>query len=127
MTVAPWAWWYNLKQAKEPEAYADGGRPDRIPSGYIVDLTRLAKRHGWHRIASYEEADFDWHSDSVGTEFWHYQRTDEMSWWQAMSQIYRQETLEKWYGWTVGLDELDLDAAWMLAKGIPTPTPTPKP
>lgn len=127
MTVAPWVWWYNLKQAKEPEAYANGGRPDTIPSGYLVDLTRLAKRHGWQRIASYEEADFGWKTDSVGTEFWHYQRTDGLTWWQAMSQIYRQETLEKWYGWTVGLDKLGLDAAWMLAKGIPTPTPTPRP
>jgi TolB protein len=121
LTVAPWTFWFSLDPAKEPQAYAAGGRPDHIPSGYYVDVTHLAKRHGWHRIASYQEADFDWKTDSVGREFWHYQRTDGLTWWEAMSQIYTQETLLESYGWTVCTEELEMDPEWLLAKGIPTP------
>jgi TolB protein len=124
LTVAPWEFWFNLDRAREPAAYAAGGKPGAVPEGYYVDLTQLAQRHGWHRIASYEEEDFDWRWDSLGREFWHYQRTDGLTWWQAMGQIYPQETLEQFYGWTVCVDELGLDPAWVEAKGIPTPTPS---
>jgi TolB protein len=123
LTVAPWVFWFDLDRAKEPEAYRDGGKPGAIPEGYYVDVTRLAKRHGWYRIASYEEADFDWRWDSLGREFWHYQRTDGLMWWQAMRQLYPLETLESYYGWSTCVDELGLDPAWLEAKGIPTPAP----
>jgi TolB protein len=123
LTVAPWVDWFNLDPAQEPEAYAAGGRPGAIPSGYYLDLTRLAKQHGWHRIASYEEADFDWKTDSVGREFWHYQRTEGLTWWQAMAQIYPLETLEQTYSWEICTGKLGMDPTWLEAKGIPTPTP----
>ena len=123
LTVAPWVFWFDLDRAKEPEAYDAGGKPGSVPEGYYVDLTRLAKRHGWQRIAAYEEEDFDWRWDSLGREFWHYQRTDGLTWWQAMGQIYPAETLKQYYSWTVCVDELGLDAAWVEAKGIPTPAP----
>jgi len=123
LTVAPWVFWFDLDPAQEPEAYAAGGHPGEIPSGYYVDLTRLAYRHGWHRIASYEEDDFDWRWDSVGREFWHYERTDGLTWWQAMLEIYDLETMERTYGWSVCVDELDIDPRWLGPKGIPIPTP----
>jgi TolB protein len=125
LTVAPWVFWFDLDRSKEPSAYAAGGKPGAVPAGYYVDLTRLAKRHGWHRIASYEEEDFDWRWDSLGREFWHYQRTDGLTWWEAMSEIYAPEDLEALYSWTVCVDELGLDPAWVQAKGIPSPTPSP--
>jgi len=124
ITVAPWVFWFNLDATQEPKAFAAGGKPGTIPSGYYVDLTRLAKRHGWHRVASYEEEDFDWRTDSVGREFWHYQRTDGLTWWEAMREIYPLETLEDMYGWNVCVDELGMDPTWLTAKGIPTPTPS---
>jgi TolB protein len=125
ITVAPWVFWFELDRALEPQAVAAGGKLGQIPSGYYVDLTKLAKRYGWHRIASYQESDFDWKWDSVGREFWHYQRTDGLTWWQAMRQLYPLETLESFYSWTICRTELDLnDPAWLQAKGIPTPTPT---
>ena len=123
LVVPPWIFWFNLDPAKEPLAFAAGGKPGAVLPGYYVDLTRLAKRHGWHRIASYEEADFDWRWDSVGREFWHYQQADGLTWWEAMSQIYPLETLEEYYGWTVCTEELGMDPDWLRAKGIPTPTP----
>jgi TolB protein len=123
LTVAPWVFWFNLDPGQEPEAYAAGGKPDAIPAGYYLDLTRLAKRHGWHRIASYEEADFDWKSDSVGREFWHYERTDGLSWWEAMGQVYPLATLQQTYSWEICTEKLDMDPTWLRPKGIPTPTP----
>jgi TolB protein len=123
LTAAPWVFWFELDPSKEAAAYAAGGRPGEIPPGYYVDLTRLAHRHGWHRIASYEESDFDWRTDSVGREFWHYQRADGLTWWEAMRETYPLETLEQTYGWTVCTEELGLDPAWLRAKGIPTPAP----
>ena len=123
LTVAPWVFWFDLDRAKEPAAYAEGGRPGEIPPGYYVDLTRLAYRHGWHRIASYTEDDFDWRWDSVGREFWHYQRTDGLTWWQAMLEIYDLETMERTYGWSVCVDELGMDPTWLGPKGVPTPIP----
>jgi TolB protein len=125
LTDAPWVFWFELDPVEEAAAYAAGGRPGEVPPGYYVDLTRLARRHGWHRIASYEEPDFDWRFDSVGREFWHYQRTDGLTWWDAMSQLYPLETLEQTYGWTVCTETLGMDPSWLRAKGIPTPTPTP--
>ena len=123
LTVAPWVFWFNLDRDKEPEAYRAGGKPGSVPEGYYVDVTRLAKRYGWRRIAAYEEADFDWRWDSLGREFWHYQRTDGLTWWQAMGQIYPAETLEPYFSWATCVDKLELDPAWVEAKGIPTPTP----
>ena len=123
MTVAPWVFWFDLDRAQEPDAVAAGGKPGDIPAGYYVDLTRLASRYGWHRIASYQESDFDWKTDSVGREFWHYQKTEGLTWWQAMGQIYPLQTLEALYGWEVCLETLDMGPLWLQAKGIPTPTP----
>ncbi len=121
ITVAPWIGWFNLDPIREPQAYAAGGKPDLIPPGYYIDLTRLIERYGWHRIASYQEPDFDWRWDSVGMEFWHYQRTDGLTWWQAMSQIYPPDLLARWYGWQTCTEKLGLDPTWLEPKGIPKP------
>jgi TolB protein len=119
LTEPQWAFWFELDPAREPEAYANGGRPDDIPPGLYVDVTQLAGRHGWGRIASYEEEDFDWRNDSVGREFWHYQRTDGLTWWEAMLELYPEETLEGYYSWQICTEELGMDPAWLRAKGIP--------
>jgi TolB protein len=114
-----WAFWFELDPDREPAAYAAGGRPGAIPPGFYLDLTYLARRHGWARIASYEEDDFDWRSDSVGREFWHYQRTDGLTWWEAMRELYPQETLEGFYSWQICTETLGMDPTWLRAKGIP--------
>ncbi len=123
LTSAPWVFWFSLDRSREPAAVAAGGRPGEIPAGYYVDLTRLAARHGWHRIAAYEEPDFDWRTDSLGREFWHYQRADGLTWWQAMRQLYPEETLKRLYGWQVCTTRLHLPPSWLRAKGVPTPAP----
>lgn len=117
----PWRYWWHIVPEEEPEAYAAGGRRLPIPGGYFVDVTALGKRHGWERIAAYTlEGDYHWHTDSNGVEYWHYERTDDLVWWEAMSQVYPPETLEQHVGWEAGLHHAQSEGM-MRSKGIPPP------
>ncbi len=119
----PWQHWWHIVPEQDPEAYDAGGRRLPIPSGYYADVTAIAKRHGWERIACYAiEGDYHWNTDYSGTEFWHYERTDGMVWWDAMLQIYTPEQLEQSVGWEVSLNRAQTQDM-MVSKGIPTPSP----
>jgi TolB protein len=119
----PWLFWWRIVPEAEPEAYDAGGKRLSIPGGYYVDITALAKRHGWERIASYAiQGDYHWSSDSNGTEYWHYERTDGLTWWEAMLQIYPPDKLSQYVGWQVDLGKLQSEAM-IRSKGIPTPEP----
>ncbi len=119
----PWRYWWHIVQAEEPKAYDAGGKRLPIPAGYYVDVTEIAKRHGWERIAAYAiEGDYHWNTDSNGTEYWHYERTDDLIWWDAMRQIYSPEKLDQYVGWKAALDRAQ-SHEMMLSKGIPTPQP----
>jgi hypothetical protein len=117
----PWLYWWHIVPSAEPEAYDAGGKRLPVPEGYYVDVTELAKRHGWRRIAAYAiEGDYHWSSDSNGTEYWHYERTDGLGWWQAMQQIYDADTLQRYVGWQAGLERAQ-SKDMMRSKGVPTP------
>lgn len=119
----PWLYWWHIVPDAEPEAYDAGGKRRSIPGGYYVDVTAIAKRHGWERIACYAiEDDYHWNTDSNGTEYWHYERTDGLLWWEAMQQIYPAETLEEHVGWSASL-EYAQSKEMMRSKGVPTPMP----
>lgn len=119
----PWQFWWHIVPADDPQAYDAGGRQVGIPSGYYVDVTALGKLHGWERIACYAIAgDYHWATDSNGTEYWHYERTDGLTWWEAMLQIYPPETLEKHVSWDESLRRAQ-SKDMMTSKGIPTPAP----
>lgn len=116
-----WRHWWHIVPAEEPEAYAAGGKRLPIPGGYYVDVTALAKRHGWERIACYAiEGDYHWLTDSNGTEYWHYQRTDGLIWWEAMSQIYEPEVLEEHVGWAASMEHAQSEEM-ARSKGVPSP------
>jgi TolB protein len=123
LTADPWCFWWRIVPAEEPEAYDAGGRQLPIPAGYYVDITALGKRHGWERIAAYQiDGDYHWHVDSNATEYWHYERTDGLVWWDAMRQIYAPDTLQQYVGWEAGLRKTQSEAM-MRSKGVPTPRP----
>ena len=117
----PWLYWWHIVPEQEPEAHAAGGKRLSIPQGYYADVTALAKRHGWERIAAYRiEDDYHWQVDSNGTEYWHYERTDGLVWWDAMRQLYPIETLDEHVGWEASLQKAQTEAM-MRSKGIPEP------
>jgi TolB protein len=117
----PWRYWWHIVPDAEPEAYAAGGKRLPIPSGYYVDVTAIAKRHGWERIAAYAiDGDYHWHIDSNGTEYWHYERTDGLVWWDAMHQIYDPATIKEHVEWEAGLGHAQSEEM-MRSKGVPAP------
>jgi len=124
LTDRPWVFWFVLDEEKEPEAYQAGGRPTSIPAGYYEDFTAIAQRHGWQRIPAFEEEDYDWRWDSLGREFWHYQHADGLTWYQAMQQVYPEETLQQLFNWPLCVERGQTEAV-LRGKGVPTPTPTP--
>ena len=124
LTDPSWVFWFLLDEEKEPEAYEAGGRPTSIPSGYYENFAVIARRHGWHGIPAFEEADYDWRWDSLAREFWHYQKPDGLTWYQAMQQIYPEETLQELFNWELSLERGQTEDV-LQAKGVPTPTNTP--
>jgi hypothetical protein len=119
----PWLYWWHIVPESEPEAYDAGGKRLAIPAGYFADVTALGKRHGWERIAAYAiEDDYHWNTDSNGTEYWHYERTGGLPWWEAVNQVHPPETLVEYVGWEAGLGKAQTEEM-MRSKGIPTPSP----
>jgi TolB protein len=80
---------------------SDGGKPmDKIPPGYYVDFTTLAQDYGWERV----RAIYNWRSYYPDVEWWHFQKTDGLPWWEAMEQVYKEEDIIKSYGPYPGSD-----------------------
>ncbi|MFO7168010.1 MAG: hypothetical protein DIU80_008265, partial [Chloroflexota bacterium] len=65
------------------------------PAGYFVDFTALAAEHGWSRIAAQERETFDWRSELLALEYWHFEKRDGLSWYAAMSLVYDEQTLAR--------------------------------
>ncbi len=119
---APWHFWWHLDPGTAPEAVAAGGRRLPIPPGYFVDVTTLAERYGWSRIASYRLDDFHWLHDSTATEYWHYQHVDGLTWYQAMAQVYPPELLQELFNRELAGGREQTEAV-MDGKGLPTSAP----
>jgi TolB protein len=120
LKMHPWQYWWHIVPEEDPEAYAQGGRYMPVPDGYYEDFTALAYRYGWERIASYDEEDYTWHETDLGTEYWHYQRMDGLTWYEAMQEIYPPEMLERYFTWEIG-KELGFSDEMLETKGIPRP------
>jgi len=120
LKMHPWRYWWHILPDVDPEGYAQGGRLQPVPDGYYEDFTALARRFGWERIATYEEEDYDWHRDSNGVEYWHYQWTDGLTWYEAMREIYPREALDEYFTWERG-KELGFSDELLERKGILRP------
>jgi len=117
LKVNPWDLSYR---ARWIETRGQGGMLKPIPYGYYVDFTDLARAYGWRRISSYAEEDFDWRSNFLALEYWHYQKTDGLTWYQAMREVYSEEELKRYFAWE-DLVDLGLSEPFLVAKGIPEP------
>ncbi|MFW5696564.1 MAG: TolB family protein, partial [Phototrophicaceae bacterium] len=83
------------------EAYDQGGRlREQMPRGYYVDFTQLAADYGWERMP----AGSDWRANFNARNFWMFRKTDGLTWYEAMRELYTDSQLGGW---------------------APTPTPDP--
>ncbi len=114
---APWDLSYRARWVIAP---GDGGVKKPVPYGFYVDFTEVAREYGWDRISSHDEADFDWKTNKIGAEYWHYQRRDGLSWYQAMREVYAESDLNSFAEWNAAA-KMGYDAYLLALKGIPEP------
>jgi len=83
-------WDFASRNQGDVEAYNQGGRlRSEMPSGYYVDLTQLAADFGWERVA----AGSDWRANFNSTNYWLFQKRDNLSWLEAMRELYTEGQL----------------------------------
>jgi TolB protein len=88
---APW----DIEARSEgEEATVQGGKLKPIPAGYYVDFTTIAADYGWER----RNALSNWRNSYFDIEWWHFQKTEGMSWYSCMLEVYTAEEIEESYG-----------------------------
>ncbi len=65
-----------------------------VPAGYYVDFTTLAADYGWER----RNALSGWRSSYYDIEWWHFQKTEGLSWYECMLEVYEEEAVVDSYG-----------------------------
>lgn len=115
---APWDFSYDARYKISPW---QGGVEVNPPYGYYVDFTELARTYGWQRISSHDDPDFDWRTNKLGSEYWHYQKTDGLEWYSAISQLYGPDVLATKFDWDTLAGKLDIQPMRLYLKQIPPP------
>lgn len=108
LRVAPW----DLDaRANGGLATANGGELKSIPDGYYVDFTTIALDYGWER----RNALSSWRSSYFDIEWWHFQKTEGMSWYDCMLEMYTEEEILASYGtlpWWTKRPEWEVQRLW---------------
>ena len=87
--------WDLTARSKGGLAAAQGGElKSEAPAGYYVDFTTLAADYGWER----RNALSNWRASWFDIEWWHFQKTEGMSWYDCMLEVYTPEEIEESYG-----------------------------
>ena len=88
--------WDFLATTGDVDAFNQGGRLRReVPAGYYIDFTVLADDYGWERVP----AGSDWVANQRARNYWLYINDDDLTWCQAMLQLYSEGELVN-YGCT---------------------------
>jgi TolB protein len=90
--LAPW----DLKARQEGGLAArEGGElSEKVPLGYYVDFTALASEYGWKRVP----ANNQWRRQWADANWWQFQKTQRLSWSDAMLELYRLDQIEAVFG-----------------------------
>jgi TolB protein len=76
-------------------AMVEGGMPrERIPSGYYVDFTTLARDYGWERVPSLWRWRYSW----PDIRWWAFQKTEGLTWWEGMLEVFEPQEIEAAFG-----------------------------
>jgi TolB protein len=117
LTVNTWDYSYEARAEIAPD---QGGIEKPALPGYYVDFTALAREYGWTRISSWDNEDFSWTWHFKAFEYWHYQKTDDLSWYQAMQEVYAQSKLDPYFTYDQML-KMDDHPFLIALKGVPLP------
>jgi hypothetical protein len=83
-------WDFASRNEGDVEAYDQGGRlRSEMPSGYYVDLTQIAADYGWERVP----AGNDWRANFNSTNYWLFQKRENLDWYSAMRELYTEGQL----------------------------------
>jgi hypothetical protein len=94
-------WDLNARDEGGP-ALVEGGAPrERIPSGYYVDFTTLASDYGWERVPALWRWRYFW----ADIRWWELQKTDGLTWWEGMLEIFEPGEIEASFGPIPGYEE----------------------
>ncbi len=116
---APWDLSYHSRAEVAPD---QGGVPEaQPPGGYYVDFTDLARLYGWDRISSHDDPNFDWRSNRLAMEYWHYQKTDGLDWYQAIGELYPASDITSTFDWNRAARVWQEDEMRLYFKHIPPP------
>ncbi len=117
LTSAPWDLSYKARWEDAPD---QGGHPKAVPVGYYVNFGRLATDYGWTPISSYDDEDFSWKQNKTALEYWHFQNTADLTWYEAMQDVYDEQTLRERFSWA---DAAEHGVSFFLrqAKGLAVP------
>ncbi len=100
--------WDLSARSKGGLATALGGElRAEIPSGYYVDFTTIAADYGWER----RNALSNWRNSYFDIEWWHFQKTEGLSWYECMVELYPEEEVIESYGqlpWWTKLPEMQV-------------------
>lgn len=92
LRLAPWNW---SSQPGPDGITPTGGAPSTlIPPGYWLDFTALAAEYGWRSVGALRR----WRTYYPDTDWWHFQKTDGLSWIEAMREVYPVEEIEEVFG-----------------------------
>lgn len=97
-----------------------GGLIRGVLPGYYIDVTELARQFGWRRIPSHTQPDFDWRRDFQALEYWHYQASSDVTWWEALREVYPPSDYKELFSYE-SLVRQRYDTLTMNEKGIPLP------
>jgi hypothetical protein len=83
-------------------------------------------QYGWLPIASGEHPAFHWHTNFVALEYWHYQKTGGLRWYEAMLELFAPDVVDMHHNWEV--QQMRGTPAWLAwAKGVPMPAAETRP
>lgn len=115
---APWDLGYR---ARWIVGRGEGGIKKPVLYGFYVDFTELAREYGWERISAQDSDDFNWKSNKIGAEYWHFQKMQGLNWYQAIREVYTESDLKSLTDWIALANQSDYDPYLLALKGIPAP------
>jgi TolB protein len=94
--------WDLTTRQEDGRAMVEGGTlKERIPSGYYVDFTTLANDYGWERVPALWRWRWFW----PDVMWWRFRKTDDLTWWECVQEVFELEAIEDAFGPIPGNDD----------------------